>query len=1061
MAALHADLPYTFRRHRAVVPAQTGSTAVLAEIERLLIAAATAHRERRYPEAVETYTAVRRLIWSQLAPLVTFDEVMIAKLDLTATLLSYSAEFLNLLSIEQPSVGVRPRVEPDVDPERLLGLSSGKVSRAGSLAAADLEMAHELASRGNPQSAEFFRGRAVALDHEFVDQLERNIGRARPPVPAGPHRERGEGNGGHMIAAALSGPDPGAGLAISDVRDIGIPDELTAAERSYAARVGDTVERVAWKVGEAPAVHDLLKVIYEGRRHTDGLHDVLLDPHNPADFAISLPHAFYYETPLGLAEAYHAMGDYGQAESWYLAAAGYQYLNTRTEAPYVWARLATCHLDHGNSLFRADKPAAALAVYEKVLTVGGAVPAGAALHTLPGLAPATAQAAQVIANLATPDDIDRAAVSPAIAGVIFEVYAQLSKIAGGLDFWGHWSTNVPIWTFDYLQQVATTFCQLAIGAERDAISFWERADAGSLTRTQLSQSVQVASAELAAANRQVDAARAELDAYRAAESAAQLRAANARENATEYAARSMFWTLHQALSTQLAGGEHRTPQELNQLADKIMVSAHTHDRTGTLVAAESLAAARMQRLYEVHAMERQAQELDAASIQAAKERAAAQARLDAMRVGAAAAAVRVDAAEEMLEAFDDQRFTPDVWYAMGERMSSLARRYLVMALDIAKRMQRAYIFENDVDVSIIRPDYQGQTVTGLLAADSLLADIQAFTYQLITSTDATTQPVRQTISLAARYPYLFETQFRRTGRIEFQTGFDDFDAQYPGTYAGRIVAVEVEVDGIVPARGLSGTLSNSGVSHYRVPARRWPAGGSGVKHRLQPRESLVISDYDQRQDAIVVTPDRRMRAVFEGAGVASTWTLSLPPEANELDYASIVDVRLTFTYKARFDPDLRDRVVAELQAAPALHERQRPLPLRWLYPDAFFSFYSGGTLAVTLRGSDFAATERDPRLLGLGLTVVTTPLAAVEGLVLRVRVPAATAAVRVTCDEDGAVEAGTFEAALTAAGQQGAIGEPALGPYTIEVRPADNPGLDLETIDNIALVLGYSFTPRG
>ncbi|MGY4765847.1 Tc toxin subunit A-related protein [Kribbella sp. CWNU-51] len=1060
MAALHADLTYTYRRHKAVVPAQTGPTEVLAQIERLLIAASTAYRERRYAEAIDAYMAVRRLIWSQLAPLVTFDEVIIAKIDLIPALLSYSAEFLNLLTIEEPTAGARPREEPVVDPDSPLGLFSGKVTRAGSLAAADLELAHQLQARGNAQSAEFFRSRALARDPEFVALLEH----AEPPVPAAPQRERAEGNVGHAIvpahdrAAAAAAPQD----IVTETSTIGIPVQLTAADRSYAVRVGDTVERVSWKVGDAPASHDILKAVYEGRKEIEGFSDSLLHPRGPADVAISLTHAFYYETPLGLAEAYHAMGDYGQAEAWYVTAAGYQYVNPKAEAPYVWARLATCHLDHGNTLFRADNAAAALPIYEKVLTVDGAAPAGAALYTLPGLAPASVQAAQVIANLATPEHIDRAAVSPAISVVIFEVHAQLAKIAGGLDFWGHSATNVPIWTFEYLQQVATTFCQLAIGAERDAISFWEKADSGSLTRMQLTQSVQVSTAELAAANRQTDAALAELDVYRTAENVARLRAANARANYADYTERSWFWTLHQALSSQLSGGENRTPDELNQLADRIMSQAYTEARSATqLAVAEGLAAARLQRDYEIHAMDRHAQELDAAADQAAYERVASQARLDATRAGANAAGVRVDAAEELLEAFDEQRFTPDVWHAMGERMNSLARRYLMMALDIAKRMQRAYNFENDVEVSIVRPDYQAQTVSGLLAADSLLADIQAFTYQLITSTDSAPQPIRQTVSLAARYPFLFETQFRRTGRMEFQTGFDDFDAKYPGTYAGRIVTVEVEVDGIVPARGLSGTLTNSGVSHYRVPARRSPAGASGVKHRLQPMESLVLSDYDQRQDAIVVASDRRLRAVFEGAGLASTWTLSLPPEANELDYASIVDVRLTFTYQARFDPDLRDRVVAELQAAPAVNERQRPFPLRWLFPDAFFSFYTGGTLAVTLGGSDFAATERDPRLLGVGLTVVTTPLAAVDGLALRVTLPGATAAVHVTCDEDGAVEADAFAAALTTAGQQNVLGQSAHGAYTIEVRTADNPGLDLEAIDNIALILGYSYTRRG
>ena len=78
------------------------------------------------------------------------------------------------------------------------------------------------------------------------------------------------------------------------------------------------------------------------------------------------------------------------------------------------------------------------------------------------------------------------------------------------------------------------------------------------------------------------------------------------------------------------------------------------------------------------------------------ERQAAEARVRASQASLDAAGVRVAGALELVAAFDQQRFTPDVWNALGERMNELSQRYLVMALDIAKRMQRAYNFENDV-----------------------------------------------------------------------------------------------------------------------------------------------------------------------------------------------------------------------------------------------------------------------------------------------------------------------------------------------------------------------------
>ncbi len=96
-------------------------------------------------------------------------------------------------------------------------------------------------------------------------------------------------------------------------------------------------------------------------------------------------------------------------------------------------------------------------------------------------------------------------------------------------------------------------------------------------------------------------------------------------------------------------------------------------------------------------------------------------------------------------------------------------------------------------------------------------------------------------------------------------------------------------------------------------------------------------------------------------------------------------------------------------------------------------------------------------LTGLSLVASATPAAGAGGLVLRVTAPGA-AAVKVTTAADGSVDATALDAAVT--------GQSALGDYRIAVDPADNPGrvhdgaLAVDDIDNIALILSYSFTPR-
>ena len=1092
-ATYTAELAYSYRRAVAVLagatitgPASVDSAA-LARIDALLTDAADAYNRRQYQDAIDDYQQVRTLLWKQLFPLTTLDETLAWSTDLLRTLVSYSAEWLNVLPVEQATAGVRPRELTAVDAP-VVGLLSGATDAKATAAVADLQVSQTLQQLGNAASAKFFADRAASEAPDLIGKLTASPpavpAQPAPPAPAPPqpgppvppphipplglpHTIPGGGFPTHIPAQPFSLMATSPALSASGLLagapsrivttpidatiPVVVPPELTVAQRSYVFESAGAPQTLTWAEGQALSSDQVLGTLYNAHKVATVLPDVLIQPQTPADAAMSLAHAWYYETTLGLAQCYHALGQYSVAETWYLRAAGYQYLNATIEAPFVWSHLAQLYLDWGDSLFRDGDAQSALPIYENVLGAGNAVPTSQ-LYTTVGLKPAADAARTLIGSIAHPDAVD---VSPAIASVILEVEAQLAKIAGGLDFWGYWGQNVPIWTFDYLQSVAVNFCQLAVGAERDAMNFWDRADAGTLTRTQLTQNIGLSQAELSAANQQVAAASAEAKAYQAAQQVAQLRADDASANATEYASKAGAWVVHQALQTQLSGGEDGDAGQLNQLADQMMSGSYSisGDR-GTLAAAESLTAARLQNQYQIDTLNRQAAELNAAVGQAAAEVTAANAQVSASQASAYAASVRVQAAQQLLQAFDQQRFTPDVWNALGDRMNDLSQRYLTWALGIAKRMQSAYNFENDVDLQVIRPDYTSSEVHGLLASDTLMADIQSFTYDLVTSTAPKPQPLKQTISLSERYPFQFETQLRRTGSMDFQTDLDDFDSVYPGTYAGRIEHVEIAVDGIIPARGLSGSLTNAGISQYRTPS----ASGGNTKQRVQNRETQIISDFDVRADALVDNPDHRQLGIFQGAGLASTWTLALPKDVNQqLDFNTLVDVRLTFTYRARFDPDLRTAVLADLASRPGIHSRQRPFPLRWVFADAFFRFYSTGVLDFALAASDFALTEKSPVLTDASLVVATSPGSRAQGMTLKVTLPGS-APLSATTDADGVVQ--------TTALASGVTGQSAIGAYRIELDAADNAGwvtngaLVLDDIDNIALVVGYSFTPR-
>src|SRR5262249_36696344 len=146
------------------------------------------------------------------------------------------------------------------------------------------------------------------------------------------------------------------------------------------------------------------------------------------------------------------------------------------------------------------------------------------LYTLSGLSVAALIATSLIPQLATLATTGVGSVSAddvAIATVLLKIYTKLNQINAGLDFWGNYAHAIPIWPFSYLQQVATNFAQLAMGAEQEVINFWSQADQGTLTQTQLQNQVSQTNAQVDVASQQFTQAQDQAAAYQAGATLAQ------------------------------------------------------------------------------------------------------------------------------------------------------------------------------------------------------------------------------------------------------------------------------------------------------------------------------------------------------------------------------------------------------------------------------------------------------------------------------------------------------------------------------------------------------------
>jgi hypothetical protein len=804
--------------------------------------------------------------------------------------------------------------------------------------------------------------------------------------------------------------------------------------KSLTLTLGEQAVTVEWVAGGDLPLDELIAGYFQKHAAADSLAGLIGAPDSDAELAILLPHLYLYLIPLALADALHALGDYAAAESLYLAVARYPFLNLAIELPALWRKIAENVLAWGDKLYKADEVQQALGIYRKVVEPPQApqpVPASAPLYAHARLGVVGAQVKEMLQQVAGGQGIGE--VNPLIAAVVLEIRARLLQIASGLDFLGLPAQFVPIWSFDFLQGVARYFAQQASQTEREAMRFRDTAENEQMTILQVQQAVDITAAESKLAHTQVESAEAERDVYALGIGVALVRVELAKDDRDDY---------------------EDMGKERNEYNAQIVRESKGIDEDDPEAVFASLESLRDRRVlqYELAARERQIQELGMALEMAQAQHQAAEARVEVAKQMEVVAQLKHQAVAEQLEAYEDQFFTPDVWKAMSNFLAGIAKRYLAMATRTARLMQRAYNFEFDENRQVIRLDYAGAGVQGLLGADLLLLDVDSFTFSLLNTVRPKQTPVKETISLAASYPFPFENTFRATGKLDFETRLLDFDLRHPGTFARRLERVEVEIDGVLPASGVHGTLTNAGISLDRK-------GNGDLRFRVQSRETLPLSQYRIREDTLVFPAETRQLAVFEGAGVASTWTLELPRATNDLDFEAITDVRLVFYYQARYSPTLAEAVRAEIAATPGFFASARHLTARWLYPDSFFSFLDTGRLELALPPQDLPYHHTQPRLRHLALRLFADAAVA-GGATVRLATPDHPETALATLDGTGL--------ASSVAGHpwEPLVGGAVTGSYTVELRAEENPGLvrdgrlDLAGVRDVLLFLEYDYTPR-
>jgi tetratricopeptide (TPR) repeat protein len=926
--------------------------------------------------------------------------------------------------------------------------------------------------RGNKDSigiAQALHGQAVATlrngDRNGAQQLFAQAAETLKGAPAGNQGANGglARAGGANAALASRDPEVLQPIARMDATAltlrvpgradgwtaVAVADDTQQRQRSKTWLVGVpvgqamTTFKVASGGGPAPAL--LVAQIYQRRARAAAGADLDWQIVDTSTTTFYLTQLYAYALAVKIGDCYHQLGRYANAETYYQQASAYSFINTDVEATSLWLRIARNSVEWGEALYKNEDHPGATAQYSKVIRNDATVPNSLLYAAGVLVTPANAARAFIGNILQRP----LPAVNWEIAYLVMTAFSRLQQLAQGLDFYGLMLS--PIHTFEYLQSIARGFAQGAIQAEREFVNFKSRQEGEEATRRELETATAMAAAEaesrrllhLAAQDDQTAADNALALSTRRRDDAVVQRAGYAASSSEEIWAR--------AAATAVGSGEDAWPEEIGELANRYGRGETVEGPRGKLAAAVTLYAGQRTQEYELQRMQHNVDELNDGIVIATNQRDASRNRTAAAEVLWQASLQRAAMAAASLTAFDDNFFTPEAWSRMADVMRDISRSYLYQAIRIAKLMERAYNFENDTDLRVIRNDYgigianaaPGRD-TRLLGGDMLLLDVESFTYTAIASKTRKSSRIKDTLSMAATFPAQFE-EFRRTGLLSIETELYELDRLHPGFFGQRIEAVEVEIIGLLPEGGLNGTLTAGGVTSFR---RRNNTAGK----RTHQIDTMALSAFSLRNDTFLYGTETGVRGLFQGLGVGSTWQLHLPKRSNAFDYRRIFDVNLILYYNAQFDAPLRTAVLA---APPRPGETKvlRTLALRYDFPEAWYAFYRTGTARFVLDRFRLPANQTAFLTQMISFRVVTRE--GVNNQNIRLRITAPNGAVGEAVTNASGLVSSRLPALAALAGQT------PVGTWQVEVLAGpslmDGATLRLDRVYNIQVGLEYTF----
>ena len=167
--------------------------------------------------------------------------------------------------------------------------------------------------------------------------------------------------------------------------------------------------------------------------------------------------------------------------------------------------------------------------------------------------------------------------------------------------------------------------------------------------------------------------------------------------------------------------------------------------------------------------------------------------------------------EQKLAFVNGRRLNGDILYSLAALNEKRAERQLEAAIFLAYLFERALTFflgEVD-DIRHIRFDYLDGPKGILDAASALEEDFNLVGQLLSGVTQEKLDFFEETISLRESYPIQF-SRLLQTGEMDFVYSLYQLSKRRPATHQCRLREVGVEIRGLIPSTGFSGTLTHNG-----------------------------------------------------------------------------------------------------------------------------------------------------------------------------------------------------------------------------------------------------------